>query len=266
MLAFWLESVLLRKKRLPAFWFYFLAGLFFSVIGIAIAILTREWLLSVFVLAISILPFLTRHFSVPELSSRFVFGKPIVFFSRLFDEYAAFFLGAFVAFLVFGVIGGPAFVQMFTGYSSSLGLETPKASLSAFVSSVLFNNLGVLLIGFLVALLFEFGASLVTSWNAVFWGLLAAARIHQGLAVSGDPFSAFFWVLAILPHLIVEALAYISAMLAGVSISFLVRHEKELGNEFTPLLYRCLNVLGLGLFLVILGAVLEGMVFWYVIA
>lgn len=265
MLAFWLESLFLRKLKLPRFGFFFLVGLFFSLLGIAIAVLTHVWLVAVFVVAISVLPFLTRNFSVPELSGQFVFGKPMNFFSKLFDEYAAFFLGVFFAFLILGVLGGPGFVSDFTGFSVQGGLSVEKDSLSSFVSGVLFNNLGVLLVGFLVAMLFEFGASLVTSWNAVFWGLLAASRIHEALVVSGEPFSAFFWVLAIMPHLIVEALAYISAMFAGLSISFLVRHERELGNDFAPLLYRCLGLLAVGVFLVILGAVLEGVVFWYVV-
>ncbi len=96
-------------------------------------------------------------------------------------------------------------------------------------------------------------------------GLLTTVRIHEALFVSTTPFSAFFLVLAILSHLIVEALAHISTRLAGVSISFLARHEKELGNDFVPWLYRGLGLLGVGLFLVILGAVLEGVVFWYVV-
>lgn len=265
MLAFWLESRLLKKMRLPPFVFFFLVGLFFSLLGMVIAILTHVWLVAVFVVAVSVLPFLTRNFSVPELSGQFVFGKPVKFFSRLFDEYAAFFLGVFLAFLLFGTLAGPDFVSDFTGISIKPGLAVEKTNLSVFVTGLLFNNFGVLLVCFLVAFLFEFGASLVTSWNAVFWGLLAAGRISEALVVSGSGFGAFFWVAAILPHLIVEALAYISAMFAGLSLSFLVRHEKELGGDFVSLFYRGIGVLGVGVFLVILGAVLEGVIFWYIV-
>ena len=229
-----------------------------------LAIMTRVWLLAVFVVALSILPFLSQAVSVREILSEKWSSAPR-FYSQLFGEYAAFFLGVFFSFLLFGVMGGMDFVSLFVGFRVP-PLDVLKGiPFFDFVGSLLLNNIGVFLLAFLLSLLIELGVSLVVSWNAVFWGLLMAMRIFQVGLASDSPFSAIFFMLVILPHLILEAVAYIAAAYAGLLLSRLVIREKELRWGAEEIISQGTKLLIIGLLLLVCASLLEGIVFLYVI-
>ncbi len=264
MLGFLLKRFLVQRLHLPMFPTFFLLGLFFSLFGMILAVMTQVWLLAVFVVALSVLPFLSQAVSVREILSEKWSSTP-AFYSQLFGEYAAFFLGVFFSFLVFGVIGGADFVSSFVDFK-----VPPLGALKGipffdFVGSLLLNNAGVFLLAFLLSLLIELGVSLVVSWNAVFWGLLMAMRIFQVGLASDSPVSAVFFMLVILPHLILEAVAYIAAAYAGLLLSRLVIREKELRWGFEEIVNQGTKLLTIGLLLLVCAGFLEGIVFLYVI-
>jgi uncharacterized membrane protein SpoIIM required for sporulation len=264
MLGFLLKRFLMQRLRLPLFPAFFLLGLFFALFGMILAVLTHVWLLAVFVVAISILPFLSRAVSVREILSE-KWESTRSFYSQLLGDYTAFFLGVFFAFLVFGVMGGIDFVVSFVGFTVSPLETVQSASFVDFVGSVLVNNVGVFLLAFLLSLLFELGVSLVVSWNAVFWGLLMAVRIFQAHAASSSPLFSLFFMFSLLPHLIMEAVSYIAAAYAGLLLSRLVIREKELRWGFEEIVGQSTKLVGAGLLLLFCAAVIEGVVFLYVI-
>jgi uncharacterized membrane protein SpoIIM required for sporulation len=264
MLGFLLKRFLMHRLHLPVFPAFFLLGLFFSLFGIILAILTQVWLLAVFVVALTILPFLSQAVSVREILSEKWSSAP-AFYGRLFGEYAAFFLGVFFAFLIFGVLGGLDFVVSFVGFPVPPLEVVQSIPFFDFVGSILANNLGVFMLAFLLSLLIELGVSLVVSWNAVFWGLLMAVRIFQVSLTATTTASAFFFMVVLLPHLILEAVAYIAAAYAGLMLSRLVIREKELRWGFEEIVSQSVKLVGVGLLLLVCGGLLEGLVFWYVI-
>jgi hypothetical protein len=95
------------------------------------------------------------------------------------------------------------------------------------VGSVLFHNLGVVVvIAFLAFLYRSYGAMLVLAWNACVWGFVFSALTMQGYRtdVLTDASSIAVAYAAVLPHLILETMAYVL-----VSLSFLFG-SKALGT------------------------------------
>lgn len=264
MLGFLLKRFLMQRLRLPVFPTFFLLGLFFSLFGMVLAVMTRVWLLAVFVVALSILPFLSQAVSVREILSEKWSSVPR-FYSQLFGEYAAFFLGVFFSFFLFGVIGGADFVVSFVGFSVPPLAMIRGVSFFDFVGPLLVNNLGVFMLSFLLSLLIELGVSLVVSWNAVFWGLLMAMRVFQALWSANSPVASVFFMVVLLPHLILEAVAYIAAAYAGLLLSRLVIREKELRWGSDEIVGQGVKLLLVGLLLLVCAGFLEGLVFLYVV-
>jgi len=80
------------------------------------------------------------------------------------------------------------------------------------------HNLRVLLGGFLLAFIYRSaGILLVISWNAIHWAtsILTSIQFAHELGIQ----HAWFFSLAVLPHLVLEAAAYVTAGMSGVFLS-----------------------------------------------
>lgn len=80
------------------------------------------------------------------------------------------------------------------------------------------HNLRVLMGGFLLAFIYRSaGILLVISWNGINW----ATSILSSIQFAGEQgiHHAWFFSLAVLPHLILEAAAYVTAGMSGVFLS-----------------------------------------------
>jgi hypothetical protein len=286
MLEFMLEKLLLPPRRFNRFWFSFVLGVFYSLFGLALAVSTGVGILAIFVVAIAIQPFLSRFFSVIHLEqvrraereksmeSLFEGGlapapkvEPALLadFAPLFSQYTAFFLGIFATCVLFALAGDSARVLGLFGLQASMATGSSAAPLESLVVSLLMNNAGVLCASFFLALLLEFGASLVTVWNAVFWGILVTVRMRQAVAASMDPLSGYFLLVVIMPHLILEALAYISAMFSGGILGAILVNTNPAEGLTMARLRQPLELLGLAIGFLVLGALLEAMVFHFVL-
>jgi hypothetical protein len=94
--------------------------------------------------------------------------------------------------------------------------------------SLLMNNCFVLISLIFLAFMYRgFAVLLTMSWNACNWGLALTLMIQQGITASPEHLSStatiLISILALTPHLALEALAYIFGSIAaiGVSRSFL---------------------------------------------
>ncbi len=122
-----------------------------------------------------------------------------------------------------------------------------------------FNNTAILILFFWFSFMFRsLGASLALGWNAGRWSITLVLLTKVGLESAADPTMYIIYAfLALIPHIILEGLAYIVGSLAGI---FLSRGVTIYG--FTnPRLYKVLNavlVLAIIAFvIVIIGAVVE---------
>ena len=138
----------------------------------------------------------------------------------------AMFVGIFVVFVGVGVLGTPANLEGGFGFVLEIANLSPESTLFGRNFSdfwnILFHNLLVLSSIFLLAFFYRGYAALLTlAWNACVWGLTLTLLFKQTLALGGASplLSCCLAVMAILPHLILEATAYIVGAVAAIGIS-----------------------------------------------
>jgi hypothetical protein len=143
----------------------------------------------------------------------------------------AIFLGVFVAFVVAALLFGSAGVESRFGFL--LELTVPKEHSIVTQSfgpplPLIGHNLLVLGSAVILGLVYrDFGALLVIVWNAASWGLMLTLLVLRAVQ-TGDHHPALLVLaslVAVLPHLVLEALAYVTAGLAAVFGSLLLTND-----------------------------------------
>jgi uncharacterized membrane protein SpoIIM required for sporulation len=162
-----------------------------------------------------------------------------------------YFLAIFIAFVALGSLGELPFLTKI--FSGQYGFFNPLETQISF-QALMFNNIGVLLLGFLFAFIFEFGTTFVVVRNAIFWGLTLGFFINS---FSGNPIG----LLLIFPHLILEASGYFVSSIAGGVMSKSIIEEKIESERFRDLFTQVLVLLLVSILLVILAAGIETIVF-----
>lgn len=121
------------------------------------------------------------------------------------------------------------------------------------------NNFKVLMVVFIIALMTGNGAVFIIVWNASVWGTVFGVTAKCAALFSGfSPFYIFLLVLLIVsPHMIIEALSYIFAAIAGSIISKDVLLERFETTRFKKVFMFNLYLLGFALLFLLLGAVVE---------
>jgi uncharacterized membrane protein SpoIIM required for sporulation len=127
---------------------------------------------------------------------------------------------------------------------------------------ILLNNFLVLIAVFIVALLAGDGALFLIVWNASVWGtIFGVTARNAGYVSSGEPLFVFFHILLIvLPHVLLEAAAYILAAMAGSLLSKAALREKVNGKRFVQVLHENAFILFLALCALVVGAYVESLV------
>jgi len=188
----------------------------------------------------------------------------------IFFIYTALFMGVFFAFLFFTVFNSQNTIfNMFNAQLNVAGI-TGRAIQPGFFSSVLINNMKVLLACLILSLVYGAGSLLFIVWNASVWGVVFGYAIKTSAMTTGqNPLIAFFMVMFVgnsgrLPpiiHLIVEALSYFSAAIAGGVMSKAITKESWFSDRFNHVATDSLILFGLAILFVILAAYLEAIKF-----
>jgi uncharacterized membrane protein SpoIIM required for sporulation len=179
---------------------------------------------------------------------------------RLLHNILTLFLGTWTAYSGYAVfLGREKLEEIFSPQVGSwLGLTRPHFALQDFDFIVL-NNLGVALGIFVVTLLYRLGgALLVLAWNASVWGILFVyfAEAQSG----GTDFVLGTYLLClvfVLPHILFEAMAYISAVLAGILLLRSIVRADERKNKEPRLGKIILGLIGITILCTVIGALLE---------
>ena len=115
-------------------------------------------------------------------------------------------------------------------------------------AQLLSHNAGVLAVGFLFALIYRHGGMLlVLGWNASRWGAILGVVSRRG--AGDDPLSVLSSIgrtlAVVLPHLCLEALAYVLAAMAGVFLAKALEKHPVRSPVFRSVLGASLGIVAL---------------------
>jgi hypothetical protein len=105
----------------------------------------------------------------------------------------------------------------------------------------------------------SYGVLLAIIWNACIWGLVLTLLVGRGLLVSEGSVASFLVIsiVAIFPHLLLEATAYVVAAMASVFLSKGVSNYAPSTPEFWAVGSAGLKLLAIAVAFLLLGAVME---------
>ncbi|MFH1064141.1 MAG: stage II sporulation protein M [Candidatus Woesearchaeota archaeon] len=196
-----------------------------------------------------------RHFSIRVL---FKDHKDIM---RL---YLLLFLGIFLAYCAMGVFSSNMYVEHF--FSAQLkvaGLSGQASNIGGDFVGIVFNNLMILAICFVLSLAYGSGSILFIVWNASVWGVVLGYFMRQSAAITGINPVLYFGKIFIpfLPHMMTEAASYIVAAVMGGVIAKAIIREKMWSPKFFHILEDGLLLALFGFMLVIISGLIEVFVF-----
>lgn len=263
-------------------------GLIYSFLAIGISSLIfpeNIGLVSVFFVSIALMPTIDKILGMSELTlgrTKEVKSKTIgVHFTEFFfrsqklslrnliedhkeiiSAYTFSFFGIFFAFALIGLMLPQEFLSTLLGpqFAFIISPTGQAFSFSAeFFWSILLNNLGVLVVCFAIALIFQYGDSFIIAWNASVWGIAFALQAKQFVLISGQtPLVQFFLIMIVVfPHLIAEALSYFTAAVSGGLISNALAEEKLFSPRFMEILVQAVILFFVALFIIVLAGLLE---------
>lgn len=181
----------------------------------------------------------------------------------IFKVYIFLFLGIFLAYSLISLIFPEETIKIiFSTQLRSAGIHGLAFS-DTLLLGLIANNLIVFAVSFLLSLIYGAGAILFLTWNASVWGVAFAFFSKQVSYMEGsNPFVAFgAQILPFLPHMVTEALAYISAAIVGGVVSKAILREDIHSKKFKHIITDALIFLALGLILVLIAGIIEVKVF-----
>lgn len=178
---------------------------------------------------------------------------------EIFKVYLFMFLGVFSAYIFATLwLSEQTIGTMFSTQLTSAGIRGFATSPHS-LSQLILNNLIIFVVCFILSLVYGAGSVLFLTWNASVWGVAFAFFVRQASAASGIGTISQFVTLLLpfLPHMITEALSYVSAAIVGGVVSKAVLREKIFSKKFNHIVTDALILLVVGLFLVVIAGFIE---------
>lgn len=198
---------------------------------------------------LSLFLFILVIFSFAFLKAPMTADKKVLIFSLI----------VLISLIGMKVLSSSNTLSLFSVQLKSTGL-VGKAYETSMFSSILKNNVLVLLACLLLSFVYGAGSILFIAWNASAWG--TAIGYSAQSALIENPFISFSQtLLPILPHMLTEAVSYFSAAIVGGVVSKAVIREKLFSRKFHHIITDALIFLVLGVILVVLAAYLEVYIF-----
>ncbi len=177
----------------------------------------------------------------------------------IFKVYTFMFLGIFLAYNLTSFLFPELTIQkLFAPQLKSAGIYG-FAFTDSQLLELLLNNMLVFIVCFILSLVYGAGSLLFLTWNASVWGVAFGFFAKQSISTSGvNPilqFGASFFPF--LPHMVTEAVAYISAAIVGGIVSKAVLREKLFSKKFHHIITDALIFLIIGFILVIIAGLIE---------
>jgi len=245
----------------------FLLGITYSLIGLGAALLMfpeDPALVAVAITSILFLPSLYKLAVMEEKEEsrdkRFNLLNILKKQKQFIKVYVYAFLGMFVVFALFSIVlPNLAANLLFREQLAILGSVGGAVFSKGLFFGIFFNNLKIFLLCFLVSLILGNGAIFIITWNASVWGTIFGNLAKtSALAVGKNPFIYFVLILiSVFPHMILEILAYILAIISGTLISEGFIKEKFGFERFDRVMRDNLFLLLIAILVLVLAAVVE---------
>jgi hypothetical protein len=235
-------------------------GVAYSIIGIFIALIVFPQdpaLIAVGITTILFLPSLQGIMGSVErgkdgtrLMDAVRMGLPVV------NVYFLAFAGIFLSFAFFSM----AMPQLAANhvFKQQLGVLAGTSGQAVAFSGaqfmeILVNNSIIMLLCFVISLIAGNGAMLFVAWNASVWGTIFGMVARSAAsAIGGSSWVVFIIILtAVTPHMVLEALSYITAAVSGTMIS------EHLVNAPRHTLRHTYWLIGVAIVFLLLGALVE---------
>jgi uncharacterized membrane protein SpoIIM required for sporulation len=188
------------------------------------------------------------------------------FFSEhknVFGVYILFFLGVLLAFSFFSIIlpslaTNHIFENQISILSGSGSARSVRFNMALFID-IFQNNLSVLLLCFIAALIFGDGSIFLIIWNASVWGTIFGNLAKTAaFNVAKNPF-IYFWIILVIvfPHMILEAFSYVCSATAGGVISKGLIGERFFSERFRFIIKNIILLLIFALLVLVIAVAIE---------
>jgi len=253
----------LRKKPV----YTFLLGITYALVGLGAALFMfpeDPALVAVAITSILFLPSLYKFAAMEEKEESREKGFKILNLlkkqKQFVKAYIYAFFGVFVVFAFFSIIlpnlaTNHLFREQLAVLSSAGGAIFSKGLFFGILS----NNFKIFLLCFLVSLALGNGAIFIITWNASVWGtIFGNLAKSSALAVGKSPFIYFVLILiSVFPHMLLEILSYILAIISGTLISEGILREKFGSGKMDRVMRDNLLLLLAAVLVLILAAAVE---------
>ena len=220
-------------------WFAFFLRSFYSIIGIGSALLLfprESGLAAVAFTSLLTLPSLNQLIAGEAKQAarekKFDLTDPFKNHMDIFAVYIFLFLGVFLVFSISSVIlPDIASNGIFSEQIKAVGIAGNASGHGTFMS-IFSNNIIVFLFALATSLIYGSGSIFIIIWNASVWGVVFGI-LARSAAANYNPFAYLFLsILAVMPHLITEAGAYIMAAISGSIVAQAAMYEKPFSERF----------------------------------
>jgi hypothetical protein len=181
----------------------------------------------------------------------------------IFQVYFFIFMGIFFSFIIFSLFTPlPTLNHLFANQEIIIKSIYRDDIQFADFYFILSNNIKVLVVAYLAAYFLGTGAVFIISWNASVWGTIFGAIANNAAVIGQNHPLIYFFLLSLvfIPHLVVEASAYLLAGISGGIVSKAVSSEKATSLRFERVIKKSMIILWISLFLIFLGAVIESQI------
>ncbi len=253
---------LVKKKPYIAFFL----GLVYSIIGIGIATILFKKdpaIVTVAITALLLYPTIKGLVGreIGLLSKTKIKNPKLINHTRLILIYLLIFLGVMMGFSLFSIMlpslaTNTLFQNQLGVLYSSVGGAT--AFNSGLFMTLFMHNLVVLGLAFIMAFFIGDGAIFLLVWNASVWGTIFG-NLAKTSALAGalNPLIIFGIILVIvLPHTLLEGLAYIFSAISGGVVSRSVISEKK-ANKKIILIRNAITILAIAIAVLVLAVFIE---------
>jgi uncharacterized membrane protein SpoIIM required for sporulation len=255
----------IKKKSRYAF----LMGLSYSIIGIASGMFLfpkDPGLAAIAITSLLILPSLNKLFAAESNEAKKGKFSLIEMFrdhNDIFRVYLFLFLGILLSFSFFSIVWPTiATSRIFAQQVSVLGISGQAYAGGGLFASLLSNNVKILVFCLLASFFYGSGAIFIITWNASVWGTIFGVIARESAGAAGqNPFMYFILTLmAVFPHMILEASAYFLAAISGGIVSKAVIREKTFSKKFNQVVQDGFVMFIIAVFVLIIAVYIEAFV------
>ena len=256
-------------------WHAYIMGMVVSLIGIALALFVfpdSPGLISLAFISILSLPVLYKLINIEEKmeakEKRFTLKELWKDNKDFIMIYLFLLFGAEIIFTTFAIIlPGSTLSHIFAEQVSMFGHLSEGYAGGVYFTQGLFmdifsNNMKVFGLCFLLSLLAGNSAILFLMWNVSVWGTIFG-DIARMAAINAGGNSWFYYLLifiSVLPHGLIEVLAYIMAAISGSVISRGFEVEGGMTNRMSEILTYNIMLIIIGIGVLFIGGVVETLV------